>query len=66
MDDQEADEELEEELAKREVIMNELLRITLNLDYGDEIGRRKLFSAVSEFSSSCCQLYDLHLLMGFV
>ncbi len=41
-------EELEEELAKKEVIMGELLRLALNLDYGDEIGRRKVFSVVSE------------------
>jgi condensin complex subunit 3 len=44
------DEELEEELAKREVIMGELLKMVLKLDYGDEIGRRKVFSVVSE----CC------------
>lgn len=43
-------EELEEELAKREVIMGELLRLALKLDYGDEIGRRKVFSVVSKFS----------------
>lgn len=50
LDDDEGDEELDEELAKREVIMGELLRIMLKLDYGDEIGRRKVFSVVSE----CC------------
>ena len=41
------DYELEEEFAKREVILSELLRITLKLDYSDEIGRRKVFSVVS-------------------
>lgn len=41
------DYELEEEFAKREVILGELLRITLKLDYSDEIGRRKVFSVVS-------------------
>lgn len=61
LEDQEADEELDEELAKREVIMNELLRITLNLDYGDEIGRRKVFSVVSEYLLIIsCWLYDSH------
>ncbi|KAJ2914546.1 hypothetical protein MD484_g5881, partial [Candolleomyces efflorescens] len=45
IDDQ---EELEEELAKREVILSELLRMALKLDYGDEIGRRKVFTVVKE------------------
>jgi condensin complex subunit 3 len=44
----EENEELEEELAKKEVVMSELLRLALSLDYGDEIGRRKVFSVVSE------------------
>lgn len=48
MDAEEEDEELEEELARREVIMSELLRMALKLDYADEIGRRKVFSVVSE------------------
>ncbi|KIK06440.1 hypothetical protein K443DRAFT_674418 [Laccaria amethystina LaAM-08-1] len=42
------DEELEEELAKREVILGELLRVVLKLDYGDEIGRRKVFTVVKD------------------
>lgn len=42
----EENEELEE-LAKREVILGELLRMALKLDYADEIGRRKVFSVVS-------------------
>lgn len=50
----EENEDLEEELAKREVIMNELLRTMLKLDYGDEIGRRKVFSVVSEYHLSGC------------
>ena len=47
--EQEGDEEdeLEEELAKREIIIGELLRMALKLDYSDEIGRRKVFSVVS-------------------
>ncbi|KAF9476968.1 hypothetical protein BDN70DRAFT_811386 [Pholiota conissans] len=51
LDDQEVDEELEEELAKREVIMNELLQIMLKLDYADEIGRRKTFTVVKDMLS---------------
>ena len=46
---QEDNEALEEELAKKEVVMSELLRLALRLDYGDEIGRRKVFSVVSEW-----------------
>jgi len=52
-DDEDENEDvdaLEEELGKKEVILNELLKITLNLDYGDEIGRRKLFSVVRMWS----------------
>ena len=43
-------EEMEEELAKKEDVMGELLRLALSLDYGDEIGRRKVFSVVSEWN----------------
>lgn len=45
--EQEEEEELEEELAKREIVLGELLRMALKLDYSDEIGRRKVFSVVS-------------------
>jgi hypothetical protein len=41
-------EELEEELSKCEVVLGELLRMALKLDYMDEIGRRKVFTVVSE------------------
>ncbi|KIM46792.1 hypothetical protein M413DRAFT_23143 [Hebeloma cylindrosporum] len=44
----EEDEEMEEELTKREIIMGELLKMVLKLDYGDEIGRRKVFSVVKD------------------
>lgn len=54
LDDQEdEDEAREEEMAKREVILGELLRMAMKLDYGDEIGRRKVFSVVSQ----CCFLF---------
>ena len=49
---QESEEELEEELVKQEVILGELLRMALKLDYSDEIGRRKVFSVVSLYFSS--------------
>ncbi|KAL1732156.1 nuclear condensing complex subunit [Schizophyllum commune] len=45
---EEQEEELEEEIAKAEVILAELLRISKKLDYMDEIGRRKVFSVVKD------------------
>ena len=45
-DEDEEVERREEDLAKREVILAELLRMALKLDYMDEIGRRKVFSVV--------------------
>ncbi|KAF8069093.1 nuclear condensing complex subunit [Lyophyllum atratum] len=38
----------EEELAKKEVILGEMLRMALKLDYMDEIGRRKVFSVIKD------------------
>ncbi|KAK1232890.1 chromosome condensation complex Condensin, subunit G [Marasmius sp. AFHP31] len=38
----------EEELANREMILGELLKTVLKLDYADEIGRRKIFSVAKE------------------
>jgi condensin complex subunit 3 len=51
-EEQGEEEELEEELAKREIILGELLRMALKLDYSDEIGRRKVFSVVSLYFPS--------------
>lgn len=42
-------ERQEEELAKQEVILAELLRMSLKLDYMDEIGRRKVFTVVRKY-----------------
>ncbi|KAJ7193520.1 nuclear condensing complex subunit [Mycena pura] len=41
-------DDVEEELAKREVILGELLRMAVKLDYGDEIGRRKVYSVTRD------------------
>ena len=51
-EEQVEDEELEEELATREIILGELLRMALKFDYFDEIGRRKVFSVVSLYFPS--------------
>ncbi|KAJ7104390.1 nuclear condensing complex subunit [Mycena belliarum] len=42
------DEDAEEELAKREVILGELLRMAARLDYMDEIGRRKVYTVTRD------------------
>ncbi|KAG6849522.1 hypothetical protein H0H93_007772 [Arthromyces matolae] len=38
----------QEELSKKEVILGELLRMSLKLDFMDEIGRRKVFTVVKD------------------
>ena len=36
----------EDELASKELVLAELLKLAVNLDYADEIGRRKMFDLV--------------------
>lgn len=45
--DAEAKEKQESELADQEFILGEVLKLVVNLDYGDEIGRRRMFQLVS-------------------
>jgi len=40
---------LEDERMDKEFIIGEMLKLAVNLDYTDEIGRRKMFSLVREF-----------------
>lgn len=40
-------DKVEDELAKAESVLNELLRIVVNLDFSDEAGRKKLFVVIS-------------------
>jgi condensin complex subunit 3 len=56
-EDDEEVERREEDLAKREVILAELLRMALKLDYMDEIGRRKVFSVVRKRLASIFVVY---------
>lgn len=60
-----ADDEVVDE---HEFILAELLRIALNLDYADEIGRRRLeqfvrmcciYSSVENRSNAVCRTYDI-------
>ncbi|KAJ7635072.1 nuclear condensing complex subunit [Roridomyces roridus] len=46
--DMDAAEEAEEEVAKREIVLGELLRMAVKLDYMDEIGRRKVYSVTRD------------------
>ncbi|KAJ7032450.1 nuclear condensing complex subunit [Mycena alexandri] len=48
LDNEDEDDEAEEELAKREVVLGELLRMAVKLDYGDEIGRRKVYTVTRD------------------
>ena len=45
--DEEIREANELDIASRIFILNEMLTLSVNLDYADEIGRRKMFSLVS-------------------
>ncbi|KAJ7669544.1 nuclear condensing complex subunit [Mycena polygramma] len=44
----EVPDDIEEELAKREVVLGELLRMAVKLDYMDEIGRRKVYTVTRD------------------
>jgi condensin complex subunit 3 len=42
------DENREEQKIDKEIVISELLKLAVNLDYTDEIGRRKMFQLVRE------------------
>ncbi|KAJ7287535.1 nuclear condensing complex subunit [Mycena rebaudengoi] len=46
--DEEVADDMEEELAKKEIILGELLRMAVKLDYMDEIGRRKVYTVTRD------------------
>lgn len=50
--DQPADDEARQELAANIYIVKEMLQIAMLADYGDEIGRRKMFSLIRGRSAS--------------
>ncbi len=55
----------EEERADMEFVVGEMLRMAVNLDYADEIGRRKMFQLVREcrlFYSSIAASFHFSLL----
>ena len=53
IEDEEEDERkqmVEEERTDREFVIGEILKLAVNLDYADEIGRRKMFQLVSKYN----------------
>jgi condensin complex subunit 3 len=44
------DERREDDIIDKVFIIGEMLRLAVNLDYADEIGRRKMFQLVREYS----------------
>ena len=48
-EDDDARVKREEERMDREFVIGEMLQMALNLDYGDEIGRRKMFQLIREY-----------------
>jgi condensin complex subunit 3 len=49
-------ENREEHRIEREIVISEMLKLAVNLDYTDEIGRRKTFQLVREFTAISCLL----------
>lgn len=49
--DKDLADQLNEEFQKTAFITNQLLAIAMMADYGDEIGRRKMFTLIRECSS---------------
>jgi condensin complex subunit 3 len=41
---------IEDARMDKEFVIGEMLKLAVNLDYTDEIGRRKMFSLVREFA----------------
>ena len=50
--DEKTRDENELDLATRVFVLHEMLTMSINLDYADEIGRRKMFSLVSELRTT--------------
>ena len=40
----------EEEMEDAQFVLGELMKIAVNMDYADEIGRRKMFALVREYN----------------
>ena len=38
------------QLSNKQFVLSELLKLALNLDYGDEIGRRKMFNLMRKYN----------------
>lgn len=51
-EDEEERDRREDEMLNKAFILSQMLKIAVNLDYADEIGRRKMFKIISGFFSS--------------
>jgi condensin complex subunit 3 len=51
------DGEVDDAHIEQEFVLGEMLRLAVDLDYGDEIGRRKMFQLVREWSGISLTLY---------
>lgn len=49
-EDDKSEAQLEEAVVDAELVVGELLGLAVNLDYGDEIGRRKMFVLIRKYS----------------
>lgn len=60
VNEQDDDERVKREEARidQEFVIGEMLKMALKLDYGDEIGRRKMFQLVRKSYSFCFPPYE--------
>lgn len=58
----ESEERREDREAEHEFIVRQLVGMAVNLDYGDEIGRRKMFELMRE-SNSSLSLFSAQLML---
>ena len=48
----------EEEMEDAQFVLGELMKIAVNMDYADEIGRRKMFALVREYNRKLLSIPD--------
>jgi condensin complex subunit 3 len=58
-EDEKKDVQLEEQAIDGELILGELLGFAVNLDYGDETGRRRMFQLISPWGSLLVSFVEL-------
>ena len=53
----------EEEMEDAQFVLGELMKIAVNMDYADEIGRRKMFALVREYNRKLLSIPDRFLML---